>query len=1423
MSRPSPLLGSRARTPFRFAPLGIVGVLLLSGLLVGLSGAASTAASPRNASDGVGTGLLDGAEHSLSLGLGPAGGASLRCATTSALSGRCATRSAALPAPAVLPAGSPGGSAGWQNLTANQITDPGANSGSMMAYLPRLGGVVMIGGTASYNSTQTWLFKGGYWSDITANVTGAPPLRWSGGLVYDAADGYLLLFGGRDSTGWFNDTWTFNGSTWTNLSPSHSPEVRAFFTMVYDPTDGYVVLFSGGCWCGVSGSRIVYNDTWTYRAGAWTDLTPSLSVSPPQLQFDPGAWDAHDGYLLVFGGGSYGYCAGTNLTWSFVGGVWTNRTIGSHGPTVLGGNSAMAYDPVAGVAVYFGGFTTSSCSAYGGTWTYQNGTWENVTSQLGGPSPPPSRGSALAWDAGDGYTLLFGGITNSGALLSSTFALYLNSSFLVRATASPTGGAAPLAVHFVASASGGASPYTYTWAPGDASANSTGAYFNHTYTKSGVYHATVLVNDSASNSTQVNLTITVTSDSWYNFPSSAVQPPWSYGAAMTYDPQINGILLFGGQENVYPYGLSDQTWEYVGGVWQNISSGLALSPSARDGASLVYDVNDSYAVLFGGFSPSCTTTVGNYTSYYYCNDTWEFLPALGWLPIITSPSPPARYNFAMADDPADGYVVLFGGQCASCDGGYYGLADDTWIFRAGHWTDWTSNTTNSPKAEYYTSATYDAAARAVIMYGGASSSCTGSNPGTWSFSGGNWTDVTSGTQPPTPYDATIAYDTARREAVLIGGFSDPCSGKIYNETWTYSNGTWTDATTTTVGAPPTDYLVSMAYDDAAGAVIFLGDEGLYYTTKTVQSVWSWPGTPLVTTTSATPSEGVAPFNVTFSASTAGGTSPYTYTWQFGDGSANATGGTVSHRFDGVGNYTVVVTANDTVGRSSVVSMFVVGYQHLLASPATTATIGQVPWPVHFYGNATGGVPPLSWYWTFGDGGTSTAASPLHTYTVAGNYTAELTLRDSSGLEQNWTFPIEAVPKLAAAPTATPALGQTPLTVDFAAGDTGGLGPYSYNWSFGDGSANSTLEDPVHTYPTVGSYAAQFEVSDSLGDVARGTVLVSVTVPLVATPSVSPSAGIAPLTVRFIDQSTGGSLPYNVSWNFGDGSPVGYGATVDRTYTTPGVYNATETVTDGVGTVAQQVEVITVVTPLSASMTANASLVLRSASVQFDLVPSHGEGPFAFSYKFGDGGTSTGFALANHTFSTDGTFEVRGTITDALHESATAFFNVTVVAPLVATITASPQSLVLGQTLNLSAGAVGGVGPYAYLWTGLPPGCVSSDTVVLSCQPSAAANYTVSVRVQDRSGQNITASLWVLVTAPAPGGGGGGSTSNLPAGTLLALALAVVVLVAIAAAALLLRRRRTPPTQAEVEEPVSPEEYAPPTGEEPPYDGPPGEP
>jgi hypothetical protein len=77
-------------------------------------------------------------------------------------------------------------------------------------------------------------------------------------MVDDPATGDIVLFGGGGSHGLLNDTWTFNGRTWTRLAPITSPPVRFGASMAYNSATGDVILFGGGS------ESSSLSDTWSY-------------------------------------------------------------------------------------------------------------------------------------------------------------------------------------------------------------------------------------------------------------------------------------------------------------------------------------------------------------------------------------------------------------------------------------------------------------------------------------------------------------------------------------------------------------------------------------------------------------------------------------------------------------------------------------------------------------------------------------------------------------------------------------------------------------------------------------------------------------------------------------------------------------------------------------------------------------------------------------------------------------------------------------------------------------------------------------------------------------------------------------------------------------------------------------------------------
>ena len=298
------------------------------------------------------------------------------------------------PGPAVL-AGSnlSPGSAEWQPSPV-PIAFPGANYPAT-AYDPSLSAVIEFGPGAS-----TWEYRNYTWTVLDLAVQ--PPARSGASMVWDAADGYLLLFGGSGAAGPLNDTWIFSGMAWTPIVSNDTPAARTGGSMAYDPVAGAVVLVGGtDCVGNCSG-------WWEYRAGQWL---PGPGPGPPLVYGAALAYDPVRGEMVrvggVFGNGSY--LAGawvlegtaSNLSWNALPGI------PEPSPRL---DPALALDPPTGTLVLFGGeyLTPSSgiSSDLNDTWELGRNGWSNVTPR----SSPPARGAAgLVYDAAQGALLLFGG------------------------------------------------------------------------------------------------------------------------------------------------------------------------------------------------------------------------------------------------------------------------------------------------------------------------------------------------------------------------------------------------------------------------------------------------------------------------------------------------------------------------------------------------------------------------------------------------------------------------------------------------------------------------------------------------------------------------------------------------------------------------------------------------------------------------------------------------------------------------------------------------------------------------------------------------------------------------------------------------------------------------------------------------------
>jgi Galactose oxidase, central domain len=545
------------------------------------------------------------------------------------------------------------------------------------------------------------------WSEVVS-----PAGRVEPALVYDPAGRFVLLFGGtlEENGVWvyLNDTWTYSAGVWTKLSLPVAPAPRTDAGSTYDPADGYVLLYGGNGPTAPPGGWL--NDTWEFSNGTWsrvlTAKTPSLLVSP-QL-----AYDATDGYVLMFAAGAR---VGITSTWSYSGGVWTDRTR-SHEPAVYG--FGLAADPADGCVVLFGGTNARGSFYSNQTWEYSAGNWTKV--HVSSPVTPVWRVyPGLVYDSTLGEVALFGGTTNGphGVIqLSGTWTFHAGSWSRASVSTSPSSRQVPTMVD-------------------DPAISGLLLIGGERFGSGGV---PIILNDYWS----------FTFGNWSAIPAPGPAP--RDDASLAFDPAIGDVVMFGGARGAVHF---NDTWLFDGSSW--VQTFPPHSPSARYGAAMSYDRTAGELLLFGGRGGSPF------------DDTWSYAHGT-WTHLSTPTAPKGRYFSSMAYDPALNATILFGGVARS------GVLSDTWMFQHGNWTRLALPT--HPVARYLASMAYDPLTRALVLFGGWHTSPLAD---TWQFSGGRWHLIIPSISPTARYGAAMAYDPAVGRVILFGGYGSNSTNQTW--------------------------------------------------------------------------------------------------------------------------------------------------------------------------------------------------------------------------------------------------------------------------------------------------------------------------------------------------------------------------------------------------------------------------------------------------------------------------------------------------------------------------------------------------------------------------------------------------------------------------------------------------------------------
>jgi PKD repeat protein len=429
---------------------------------------------------------------------------------------------------------------------------------------------------------------------------------------------------------------------------------------------------------------------------------------------------------------------------------------------------------------------------------------------------------------------------------------------------------------------------------------------------------------------------------------------------------------------------------------------------------------------------------------------------------------------------ASGYSVTYAGPMAEFDADAYSGESPLTVQFTDHSTntptswDWDfgdgSEHGNVQNPEH----TYDAAGTYAVSL--TAMSASGSNTLTK-------TDFITVTAPAAVAPvASFTADHTAGTAPLAVQFTDTSSNVPTAWAWDFGDGAISsEQSPSHTYAAAGSYTVTMTASNAGGSSAVPATTTITVNAPVVAPVASFTTDKL---------SGDAPLTVQFTDTSSN--VPTSWSWDFGDGSTSIEQ-SPAHTYTIPGTYTVSLTATNS-GGSSVPATTSITVDAPVVAPVASFTAdhtsGTAPLAVQF--TDTSSNVPTSWSWDFGDGSTSIEQSPAHTYADAGSYTVSLTASNAGGSSAPVTTTITVNPPApvpVASFTVNKTSGLAPLCVQFT--DTSSNTPTSWDWDFGDGSAHSTEQSPVHTYNALGTYTVSLTATNAGGSSAPVTKTITV--------------------------------------------------------------------------------------------------------------------------------------------------------------------------------------------------------------------------------------------------------------------------------------------------------------------------------------------